>query len=297
MKQPPAPRTVRAWLPHRAALTAGLTVLAALALVTSAGARAATAVSSNWAGYVVRPTAGGQLSSVSGTWTEPSVSCSASRASYSAIWVGLGGYRENAKGLEQIGTGADCTRAGRAVYSSWVELLPAAPTALRLKVHPGDLITASVTVAGRDATLGIRDLSTGERVSRTVRVKSEDVSTAEWIVEAPSQCTPSNSCQTLALADFGQVGFTAATATIGTLTSPIAMGAWATTALQLQSAEGGSAAPAGRERFSSRSLELATPSSTSASSGAFTVTYSERKGEGAGAGGPVLPGVSGGPPG
>jgi hypothetical protein len=296
MKQLSAPRTIRAWPPHRAALTGGLMVLAALGLVLPAGARAASAVSSNWAGYVVRPADGEGLHSVSGTWTEPAVTCSAGRASYSAVWVGLGGYSQNAKGLEQIGTDSDCTRGGRAVYSSWVELLPAAATGLSVKVHPGDRITAAVTVAGHEATLGLRDLSTGERVSRTVRVKEEDVSTAEWIVEAPSECATSGSCRTLPLADFGVVAFTDATATIGSLTSPIADGAWRTTALQLQGA-GTSALGPGGQRFGEQSLELATPSSTSSSSGAFTVTYSEGSAQAGASEGPTLPGFSGGPPG
>jgi hypothetical protein len=296
MKQSTAARKIRAWPPHRAALTGGLMALAALALVLPAEAWAASAVSSNWAGYVVRPTGAKKLDSVSGTWTEPAVTCSAGRASYSAVWVGLGGYSEKAKGLEQIGTDSDCTAGGRAVYSSWVELLPAAPTALSLKVHPGDRITAAVTVAGHYATLGLRDLSTGERVSRTVRVTHEDVTTAEWIVEAPSACATSGSCRTLPLADFGLVAFTGATATIGSLTSPIAQGAWRTTALQLQSAGTGAGGPGG-QRFAQQSLELATPSSTSSSSGAFTVAYSEASSEAGASEGPTLPGFSGGPPG
>ena len=101
-------------------------------------ALAASAISSNWAGYVVARATGKRLRSVSGTWIEPAVNCTAGHTSYSAVWVGLGGYSQNANSLEQIGTDSDCTHAGHAVYSSWVELLPAAPVALTVKVHPGD---------------------------------------------------------------------------------------------------------------------------------------------------------------
>ncbi len=296
MKRAPASRTFPAWHPQRAPLTGGLILLAGLALLLPAGAAAARAVSSNWAGYVVHPTAGGRLRSVSGTWTEPAVTCTAGHTAYSAVWVGLGGYSENAKGLEQIGTDSDCTSSGRAVYSSWVELLPAAPTGLSVKVHPGDRITASVTVIGHDATLGLRDLTSGARASRTVRLRDKDVSTAEWILEAPSDCTSSGSCRTLPLADFGLLGFTEATATIGSLTSTIADGAWTATALQFQSTGPGGEGP-GAQRFTGQSLELATPSSTIPASGAFTVSYSVGKGEGSGSEGPTLPGFSGGPPG
>ena len=41
---------------------------------------------------------------------------------------------------------ADCARSGSASYSSWYELLPAEPVNLTLEVHPGDEMSASVTV-------------------------------------------------------------------------------------------------------------------------------------------------------
>jgi hypothetical protein len=274
----------------RAVLGRGVAAVAVLALGAPAAASGATSVSSNWAGYVVRPTSAKRIRSVSGTWVEPSVSCTARRASYSAVWVGLGGYRQNAKSLEQIGTDSDCTRSGHAIYSSWVELLPAAPVALNLAVHPGDRITASVTVIGKDATLGLRDLSTGARSTRTVRLRAVDASSAEWIVEAPSECSSNTSCRTLPLADFGKVSFTNATATIGAKTATIADGSWGTTALELD----------GRSAFAAEdgtALLLASPSSVSEADGSFAVTYSERQGEGRSSGAPTLPGFTGGPPG
>src|ERR1039458_4095296 len=90
------------------------TAVGAGLLLAPASAGAAVSVSSNWAGYVALPSAsvGSRFSSVSGSWTQPSATCSAGREAYSAVWVGLGGYRENARSLEQIGTGADCTRSG-----------------------------------------------------------------------------------------------------------------------------------------------------------------------------------------
>ncbi len=276
----------------RTLLLRSAATIAALALGLPAGASAATSVSSNWAGYVVAPKSGKRMRSVSGTWVEPTVSCTAGQASYSAVWVGLGGYRQNAKSLEQIGTDSDCTRGGRAVYSSWVELLPAAPRSLKVTVHPGDRITASVTVIGSDATLGIRDLTTGARTSRTVRLSSVDVSSAEWIVEAPSVCTTNNNCRTLPLADFGRVRFTDATATIGADTATLPSGSWGTTALELEGTTAISAADAG-----AATLALATPSSASTADGSFAVLYSERQGSSRSAEGPTLPGFNGGPPG
>jgi len=273
------------------------TVLALIALAAPAGAQAASAVSSNWAGYVVRPGAARRLRSVSGTWVEPAVKCTAGQASYSAVWVGLGGYSQTAKGLEQIGTDSDCTRSGHAVYSAWVELLPAGPTGLNVKVHPGDRVTASVTVIGRDATLGLRNLTSGERASRTVRVRSQDVSSAEWIVEAPSACFADGSCQTLPLADFGNVAFTGASATLGTTTSTIAAGAWASTTLQLQASRAVRGESSSEGLSGATALVLATPTRTSPADGSFTVAYSERRGQARPQEGPRLPGFTGGPPG
>jgi hypothetical protein len=267
--------------------------IALIALGAPAGAQAASAVSSNWAGYVVRPVAAKRLRSVSGTWVEPAVDCTPGQTSYSAVWVGLGGYSANATGLEQIGADSDCTGSGRAVYSAWVELLPAAPTGLSLKLHAGDRITASVTVIGRDATLGLHNLTTGAKASRTVRVKSEDVSSAEWIVEAPSDCYANGHCRTLPLADFGSVAFTSATATLGPATATIAGGPWAATSLQLQGIR--SLRAAGQP--GQTALVLATPSTSSATDGSFTVSYSERSGETPGQEAAAVPGFTGGPPG
>ena len=154
-----------------------------------------------------------------------------------------------------------------------------------------------MTVAGHDATLGIRDLTTGQRTSRTVHLGAVDVSSAEWIVEAPSNCTSSGKCQALPLADFGSVAFTNATATIGARTSTIATGNWSSTSLQLQATRASLAESGSEGRFAGAALVLATPSALTRASGAFTVAYSERSGEGRAAEGPTLPGFSGGPPG
>ena len=131
-------------------------VLVATGALAASSAPAAS-VSTNWAGYVAVPSAsvGSRFSSVSGSWKQPSANCSAGRETYSAVWVGLGGYNEDARSLEQIGTDSDCARSGGASYSSWYELLPAEPVNLTLEVHPGDEISASVTVKNHDVTLRI----------------------------------------------------------------------------------------------------------------------------------------------
>src|SRR5207244_4088553 len=114
---------------------------------------------SNWSGYAVADqttvvngtsdpaqTAPIPYTSVTATWRQPGVKCRAGSASYSAFWVGLGGFSTDSQALEQTGTGADCTAEGRPTYYAWYELVPAAPITIPLRVLPGDLVTASVNV-------------------------------------------------------------------------------------------------------------------------------------------------------
>jgi hypothetical protein len=254
--------------------------LSALALLAASPvARGATLVSDNWAGYVASPSAsvGSRFSGVSGRWREPAIDCAAGGERFSAAWVGLGGSREGGGALEQVGTDADCTRSGRAVYAAWFELLPAAPTAIALKVRPGDELVASTTVRADRVTLRLRDLSTGARFSTTRRVRNPDVSTAEWIVEAPSECTSASTCSPLALADFGTLTFSSATATARGHTGTIGDAHWSAATLELQQRSGEPASdPSGRLVSLQRYLTRATPSAAVSRDGSFSVSFSER---------------------
>lgn len=266
----------------------------ALIAIAPAAADGATLVSDNWAGYVAHTsTSVKSFRSVSGSWTVPTMTCTAGREAYSAVWVGLGGYRTDATGLEQIGTEADCTSAGTASYSAWLELLPAASRNVRLRVRPGDQIKASVTVIGHDATLRIADESTGASFSRTVRLSHKDVTSAEWIVEAPSVCAAS-SCHTLDLADFGTVSFTSATATADGTTEPVQSGAWGTTELLLRQQD--TARTAGSRGAPEAELLSATPSTSLSSLGGFTVSWAEEALQAEAPSAPTLPGFAGGSP-
>jgi len=228
---------------------------------------------------------------------DPSATCTAGREAYSAAWVGLGGYGERASALEQIGTDADCARSGSASYSTWYELLPAGPVDVRLKVHPGDELTASVTVRRNDVTLRLRDLTTGARFSVTKHASRVDTSSAEWIVEAPSACVNSSSCRVLTLADFGEVAFLNATATARGRTGPVGGDAWSAGALELQQSP--SAALGGRTSgrlAPPATLVLAAPSALSSTSAAFSVAWSEQAVQPEQPSAPTLSGSGGGPP-
>lgn len=129
------------------------------------------------------------------------------------MWVGLGGYKLTSSSVEQVGTELDCVH-GHPTSSAWYELAPSASHRVRIGVHPGDLIAASVTAAGGRVTVAISDLTSHRTFQRTISPANPiDVSSAEWILEAPSDCIfGTSACQTLRLANFGRAKFTLARA-------------------------------------------------------------------------------------
>ena len=257
-------------------------VLACAALALAAAPAGASTLSSNWAGWVALPgSSHASFNSVSGTWQVPKLTCSSGGSTYSAAWVGLGGYKQSSNALEQVGVDADCSRAGQPHYDSWYELIPAAPVNIPVAVHAGDQMTGSVTVRASHVTLRLRNLTTGARYSVTRHASQIDVSSADWILEAPSSCTISR-CQTLPLADFGGVSFTAATATSGSHTGPVEDSRWSTTEIELhQGARPGTARFANGHVLPANEV-IATASAATGPLGAFSVDWSERQPQGEG---------------
>jgi len=238
-----------------------------LALGAPAGARASswTTTSSNWAGYATS-SPGVSFRHVSGTWVAPAAHCGSGGRRYSAVWLGLGGLHTTSKALEQVGTEADCA-GGKGYYSAWYELVPAAPVKLGLTVRPGDTMSASVTVSGRSVKLFIANRTRGTSFSKQLDVAQVDVSSAEWIVEAPSACGD-NGCRALPLADFGTTSFgnvraTSATGHTGTISDP----AWSAVAITLSTRARGL-------RFTTdQGSGTARPADLSPAGDAFAVTY------------------------
>jgi hypothetical protein len=245
-----------------------VTLIAALFAVASpTGASASTwaTTSSNWAGYATsRP--GTTFRHVSGTWVAPAAHCGAGGRRYSAVWVGLGGLHTTAKALEQVGTEADCA-GGKGYYSAWYEIVPAAPIKLGFTVRPGDTMSASVAVSGRSVKLFIADHTRGTSFTKQLDVAQVDVSSAEWIVEAPSACD-ARGCRALPLANFGTTSFagvkaTSATGHTGTISDP----AWSAVAITLSTRARGL-------RFTTdQGSGTAAPASLSPAGDAFAVTY------------------------
>jgi Peptidase A4 family len=227
-----------------AAALATLALAAGIVPSTAPAATIQTASSGNWAGYV---TTGTSFSSVTGSWVVPT----AKRDSegYSATWVGLGGASGSASALEQVGTESDYVD-GVATYTAWYELVPKAAVRLKLAVHPGDHVTAKVTVDGTAVTVSISDTTTGRSATRVLHMASPDTSSAEWIAEAPSVATADGGYQVVPLADFGTVTFTRAAATAGGHTGSITDPGWTAERVELASS-GGYGAPVAAEAATS----------------------------------------------
>ena len=215
----------------------GLRISLALALALAALPAAALADSTNstnWSGYVAhRP--GLKFRAVTAVWTQPSVTCTVGAApSASSTWVGLGGYSQSSNALEQIGTERDCSRSGHPTSLAWYELIPSPAKPIAMHVRPGDVMFARVAVLGDTVTMKLIDRTRGKVFSKTVVDPTPDVSSAEWIVEAPSQCDFQGNCQTLPLADFGSIHVRGAAArTSAGVKAPISSPLWHATSVKL----------------------------------------------------------------
>jgi hypothetical protein len=253
-----------------------LTTLAATAsavLISMApSASAATvdsqeATSANWSGYVAGGSSSGpspNFSSVSGSWVQPTVDCTAADGD-AAFWVGLGGTSQGNNALEQVGTEANCNN-GSASHFAWYELVPAAPVRLNVSINPGDHVSANVAVNGTTVKVSLTDQTSGASDSKTLQMQNPDTLSAEWIAEAPSSCDTSG-CTPLPLANFGTANFTSSSATADGHTGSIDDSAWGSQAVQLS---GGGQGPGFASSGSSAS---AVPTALSSDGSSFSVAW------------------------
>jgi hypothetical protein len=188
------------------------------------------------------------------------------------MWVGLGGYSLTSNSLEQVGTELDCKLGGQVSSSAWYELVPSPSHRIKLQVHPGDRINASVRSAGGAVDVSIQDATMHHRFHKTFHPSGVDVTSAEWILEAPSACVfGSTACQTLPLTDFGQAAFSNARAqTAAGQVGTISSSAWHRTKINLTAQ--GQVFTGNRPGITTLGAS-ATPSSLNSFGGTFTVTY------------------------
>jgi Peptidase A4 family len=184
----------------------------------------ATVASLNWSGYAAFKS-GLRFSMVKGTWRQPTANCPTSKRTLAAFFVGIDGY--NSSTVEQIGTDADCLGASQPSHYAWYEMYPNPPVFLSTttyRVRPGDTITAQVSFANSAFTLKIQS-SRGWTYQTTKTLSGAARSSAEWIAEAPSRCSP-GSCTVLPLTNFGTINFSSASATGGGHTGSISYSGW-----------------------------------------------------------------------
>jgi hypothetical protein len=176
--------------------------------------------------------------------------------------VGIDGYNSNT--VEQTGTDSDCQN-GSPTYYAWYEFYPHPSFIINtVTVKPGDTMMAEVVYNGHSSfTLTITDQTTVQSFSTTARLTSAQLSSAEWIAEAPS-----SSGGVLPLANFGTVFFgsdytivsSTNFATVGGSTGPI-----------------GSFPPSSRQEITmvdSSNNPIANPSALSADGTSFSISTS-----------------------
>jgi hypothetical protein len=222
--------------------------LAATAGTTAANARTLTfgnretsvipEVSSNWSGYAAistDPEVPAAFTDVTATWQVPKSTCTVSRVSSAAFWVGLGGYDASSTSLEQLGTGADCDGATKVpTYYAWWELVPSASVRIPLTIKPGDSVNAAVLVKGQTVVFSLKDLTRHTRFSKLLNApQALDTGSAEWIAEAPSSCTSSGQCRPVPLTNFGNVTFSRIAAVGNAHAGTLIDAAWTPTAIEL----------------------------------------------------------------
>jgi len=145
-----------------------------------------------------------------------------------------------------------------------------------LEVSPGNTLAAAVSFRGTKVTVQVRNETTGASFTKTLTMANPDISSAEWIAEAPSVETRFG-IETLPLTDFGTVQFTNALATsTAQVTGTISSSGWQEEKLTLVSTGSGDG------RFASFvAPAAAVPSSLARSGKTFSVTWRQLSTQGA----------------
>lgn len=196
-------------------------VLALVLTVSSAEAGTVTAGASNWGGYEAFPAQGQSFKSVTGTFTVPTLNCSATvgqpvGGTLMEIWVGLdGGEPTFPISIEQVGISPGCHNGVQGDPTSWqMEFTPTNPRksgflAGQIGIpnpSPGDLVVATTSHDGNEVTMSLSDKTTGTygQVIEKCPATECQWGSAEDFVEANS---------TAKIADFSPLTFTAAQVT------------------------------------------------------------------------------------
>ncbi|HUZ19469.1 MAG TPA: G1 family glutamic endopeptidase [Acidimicrobiales bacterium] len=157
--------------------------------------------SSNWSGYALASAPGG-TTDVQGTWTVPSLDCTATPDGQVSEWVGVDGLTNS--DLFQTGTRSMCA-GGVQSNVAWVEQLPD-PEYDFNTVTAGDVVAAHIwQVSPGEWQFTLTDQTAGWQETFTQpSAYSGPGTSAEWINEDPSSAA---SGSLFPLADFATVSF------------------------------------------------------------------------------------------
>ena len=124
----------------------------------------------NWSGYADTASSAQTFTKVSGSWTTPSVTCSA-EDQITSDWVGLDGF--NSATVEQLGTISWCYK-GKPLYFTWYSMFPNGTTEVGAALKLTDSTTSGSNIS----------------VTKTCALATCKDTSAEWISERPSFSTP-----------------------------------------------------------------------------------------------------------
>ncbi len=157
--------------------------------------------SSNWSGY---SSMGGPYTVVKGTFTVPSPVAGTSPRAEVAEWVGVDGTSPSDPSLIQAGVDeqADPNSPSGFDYSPWWEILPATATPITtVTVDPGDKVSVTIWEVGASTwEINLVDDTTGDSFSTPPEHYTGPGATAEWVVEATTECR--FECRTSPLAPY-----------------------------------------------------------------------------------------------
>jgi hypothetical protein len=179
--------------------------------VFPASSSVSTVLSSNWSGYVEL---NGPFTSVTGTFSVPSLVPGTPNDDLLAEWVGIdGGNGDNSLIQAGFNETPDPSNPNDTDIQPWWEILPSAETFITtVQIRAGDQVTVDIAqISGTQWSITLTDDTDGQSFNID-RSYSGPASTAEWIVEA---LTVSGKVATLApyapVVSFSNLGFSAGT--------------------------------------------------------------------------------------
>jgi len=178
---------------------------------------------------------GSSVSEVHGEWVEPKARCSGSTERDAGFWVGIEDPTGNF--LQQLGTLAHCNGGSAPTYHAWYEMFPLRTVPIKMAIHPGDRMRATVSVTGSAWRLAITNATTGASFAVT-KQRSAEAAIALWIAEAPSTSTTDVGQHVLPLADYGTVTFSHCTAVVDGTSRTLTDRSWAHFRFDMATASG-----------------------------------------------------------